>query len=234
MSDAEVATPKKRGRKPKIDMSRKTLALNGDWYKKLKEDEIGRDEAGEEFVYFKGLARLAEAAGRISEQVVYCHVDKIVKPDCRYYNLIVHVVVEVKFSDGTVWCGSADAHSGNSKKFKHHPTALAETRALGRAYRRALGIHQVTYEEISDVSEEEMTGEATSQQVKLIEKLVKKLDWKPIDAIRLVTDREMVTFAEFTREEAQVAARLLNEEVAKKTKEEKKEIKKRGRKAKSV
>jgi len=204
------------------------LALKCEWFKLLKEDEIGRDEkTGDEFPYFHGLKRLAELAGKTKERITHCNMDKIVKANPTYYNLIAQVVVEVEFDDGTSWTGAADAHLGNCKDFRNHPTALAETRALGRAYRRALNIRQASYEEISEVPEEQMTGEPSGPQIKLILKICKELDMEPIDIIKKVSKRDdVIKVEDFNLDEAEQAARILNEMRAAKNKEVKKKKKK--------
>lgn len=223
----EVKVPKKRGPKPgskrkprttvnkKLD--RKKLALSGDWYARLREEEIGHDDkSGESFVYFRGLARLAEEAGKISERIISNTLQPVKKTgkSGEYYNMIAQVVVEVVFSDGTVWCGIADAHEGNCLKYANHTSALAETRALARAYRRALNIHVVAFEETSPVDEGVTTGKPENSQLALIRKLASKHDIKLIDVIRQVTKREEVTTIEhLDYNEAQEAARYLNEKV---------------------
>lgn len=215
-------TPKKRGRKPgrkpgaKKKLNRKEMAVNNEWYARLKEEEIGHDEkSGEDFVYFRGLARLAEEAGKVSERIIDSSLESMVSSDSKYYKLISKVVVEVTFDDNTIWCGIADAHHGNCLKYANHPSALAETRALARAYRRALGIHIVAFEETSTAEEGVMTGEPTSSQVSLIRTLAKKYDIKLIDVIKRVTKRDEVTAIEHLNyDEAQEAARYLNNEVA--------------------
>jgi len=205
-------------------LNRKTLAQKNEWFKLLKEDEIGKGENGEEFPYFHGLARLAEQAGKTSERITMCKMDKILQANPSYYNLIAQVVVEVTFDDGTTWTGAADAHVGNCKHYKVHPTAMAETRALGRAYRRALGIKQVAFEEVSDVPEEEMTGEPSGAQIKLIRKFCKELDIDLIDVIKRVTTREDVTSVEHLNHgEASEALHVLNELKKDKVKTDKKQ-----------
>lgn len=228
--------PKKRGpkpgkRKPKA-MNRKQLALNGEWYKRLREDEIGRDEkSGESFVYFRGLARLVEEAGKISEKIISNSLQPIIKSDNKYYNMIAQVVVEVGFDDGTVWCGIADAHDGNCLKYANHTSALAETRALARAYRRALNIHVVAFEETSPVAEGVLTGKPENSQLSLIRKLASKYNIKLIEVIKNVTKREEVTTIEhLDYNEAQEAARFLNEVGLTVAKEERKNERKKTKK----
>lgn len=227
MTQNKPQTQKKRGRKKKIVSKRKELALNGGWFDLLTEDEKGKnEETGEEFVFFKGLARLAEEAGKIKERVVDSGMDTWHgegKDGQSIYRIITRAVVEVEFEDGTIWIGSADAHPTNCMKYKMHPTAMSETRALARAYRRALGIHIVAYEETAKEEEEGvMTGEISTAQLNLISRLCTKLGLKHIDIIKSVSDRDIVSINEFTYQEGQEAARQLNEIMAKKTKEKKK------------
>jgi len=244
--DKEVKTPKKRGpkpgskRKPRVvnkKLDRKKLALSGDWYARLREEEIGHDDkSGESFVYFRGLARLAEEAGKVSEKIISNTLQPL-KKSGEYYNMIAQVVVEVTFNDGTVWCGIADAHEGNCLKYANHTSALAETRALARAYRRALNIHVVAFEETSPVDEGVTTGKPENSQLALIRKLASKHDIKLIDVIRQVTKREEVTTIEhLDYNEAQEAARYLNEKVGleaakKERKNERKKEKEEAKKA---
>jgi len=215
------APPKKRGPKPGTKrmpkkLNRSKLSLSGEWYQRLREEELGHDEkSGEEFVYFRGLARLAEEAGKVSEKIISSTLQPLLhSKNDEYYNLIVQVVVEVTFDDGTIWCGIADAHRGNCLKYSNHPSALAETRALARAYRRALGINVVALEETSPVAEGVMTGKPENSQLSLIRRLASKYEIKLIDVIKEVTKREEVTAIEHLNyDEAQEAARYLNEKV---------------------
>jgi len=205
-----VRKKKKRGRPKKA--KRKDMAINGEWYHKLRDNEIGKDEkSGDEFPFFSGLARIADEAGKVSERVIKTEFFRIPRPDDGYA-LAAHVVVEVAFDDGTVWCGSADAHPGNCVAFIGHPTALAETRALGRAYRRALGIHKICFEEKTDGEncEHEMINQPSPQQLRLIRHMASKHDIKLIDVISNVTNREDVTALEdLTYKEAQAASRYV-------------------------
>lgn len=70
------------------------------------------------------------------------------------------VVVSVKFADGMEYDGAADVYSGNTdKKFAVHAVATAETRAEGRALRRALKLTKVlAAEELYNADTDEPTG----------------------------------------------------------------------------
>ena len=237
VSQKTTKKPKKRGPKPGSKRqpkknSRKKLALSNEWYSRLRDDEIGHDEkSGEQFVYFRGLARLAEEAGKVSERIVNNSMQPMAKLNNQYYNMVAQVVVEVTFDDGTVWCGIADAHEGNCLKYANHTSALAETRALSRAYRRALSINVVAFEETSPVDEGVTTGKPENSQLSLIRKLASKYDIKLIDVIKNVTKREEVTTVEHLNyDEAQEAARFLNEVGSKVAKEERKDERKKTKK----
>jgi len=202
---------------------RRELALNRGWFSRLKDDELGKDEeTGEEFVYFKGLSRLVEEAGKVSEEITHFHTDILTNPHNNQYNIVCQIIVKVTFNDGTSWTGAADAHIANCRKYKVHPTAMAETRALARAYRRALGIYTVSYEETASEEDEGlMTDQITGPQVKLIETQLKKNKLNLIDIISKVTDREIYKVEDLSYKEAQVLIKVLNDEIIpKKVKDE--------------
>ena len=78
--------------------------------------------------------------------------------------------------------GAADVYWGNCDKiFRNHPVAVAETRAEGRALRRALKLRKVVAaEEIADVIEDDIDGNTISKisttQINYIEVLAKRLN----------------------------------------------------------
>jgi len=87
--------------------------------------------------------------------------------------------------DGCSFYGSAEVHSNNTDApYNKYPLASAETRAIGRAVKRLLGINVITAEETSKVadltipsSDENRTeGSITSTQIKMVDSLSKKLD----------------------------------------------------------
>ena len=60
-------------------------------------------------------------------------------------------IVECRFKDGKVWegCGSANPENLGSM-VKAYQVEMAETRAIGRALRRALNIDMVSAEEVHE------------------------------------------------------------------------------------
>jgi hypothetical protein len=82
--------------------------------------------------------------------------------------------------------GAADVYWGNCDKiFRNHPVAVAETRAEGRALRRALRLRKVVAaeelaEEVEDI-DGDTVGKITNNQLNFMDVLCKRLD---INAIK--------------------------------------------------
>ncbi len=92
-----------------------------------------------------GLRRIAQ---KLLSNIVECRTDikQIPNPGNNY---TATVVVSVKFSYGSTWYGAADVSSLNCmEEYAKHPTATAESRAEGRALRKALGINVHTVDEV--------------------------------------------------------------------------------------
>lgn len=81
--------------------------------------------------------------------------------------------------------GAADVYWGNCDKiFRNHPVAVAETRAEGRALRRALRLRKVVAaEELVENMEDDPTGDnvnkLSNNQLNFIDVLCKRLDIDP-------------------------------------------------------
>jgi hypothetical protein len=90
--------------------------------------------------------------------------------------------------------GSADVYWGNCDKiYRNHPVAVAETRAEGRALRRALKLRKVVAaEEIAANVEDDVTGDnvgkISSNQISFIDVMSKRLN---IDVIKLLSSMSM-------------------------------------------
>ena len=78
--------------------------------------------------------------------------------------------------------GAADVYWGNCDKiFRNHPVAVAETRAEGRALRRALRLRKVVAaeemaSEIEDHPDMDTVNNITSNQINFMDVLAKRLD----------------------------------------------------------
>jgi len=78
--------------------------------------------------------------------------------------------------------GSADVYWGNCDKiYRNHPVAVAETRAEGRALRRALKLRKVVAAEelakdIEDHPDHDTVNKITNNQINFIDVLSKRLD----------------------------------------------------------
>ncbi|MHC5056389.1 MAG: hypothetical protein ACYTKD_16960 [Planctomycetota bacterium] len=190
-----------------------------DWQSQLESSEIGRQqEEGSsrttEFVYLKGLRRLAKLKGVVRERQFFGSAIVLKKPDGTEYPF-VQMGYEVEFKDGEVWSDVADGHTYNiNPGFTRYPTAIAASRAEARTLRKALGINMVSKEELggSDASEGEMTNEITTAQVRVIQNLMKtkKID-NLMDVLKNATTREdVVDLKELTNSEARVAIKWLN------------------------
>jgi hypothetical protein len=85
--------------------------------------------------------------------------------------------------------GSADVYWGNCDKiYRNHPVAVAETRAEGRALRRALKLRKVVAaeelaKEIEDHPDRDSVSKITNNQINYIDVLSKRLD---INVIKLL------------------------------------------------
>jgi len=90
--------------------------------------------------------------------------------------------------------GSADVYWGNCDKlFRNHPVAVAETRAEGRALRRALKLKKVVAaEEIAQSIEDDVDGvsasKISSNQINFIDVIAKRLN---INVINLLNDLDI-------------------------------------------
>lgn len=88
--------------------------------------------------------------------------------------------------------GAADVYWGNCDKvFRNHPVAVAETRAEGRALRRALRLRKVVAaEEVVDTTEDDIGADnvtkITNNQTNFIDVIAKRLDVNVLEVIKSV------------------------------------------------
>ena len=123
-----------------------------------------------------GLRRVAEAVmGPIVGGIA-----KIVQAPSPQNNMTAAVEFTIRFDNGEVWTSAADVNSNNcDPQFARFATSVAETRAEGRALRKALRLRKIiTAEEPSDsYSENHMdNGKSTPTQWNFIETLCERND----------------------------------------------------------
>lgn len=88
--------------------------------------------------------------------------------------------------------GAADVYWGNCDKiYRNHPVAVAETRAEGRALRRALKLRKVVAAEelatnIEDNLDGDSIGKISSNQISFIDQMSKRLDVNVIKLLDLM------------------------------------------------
>ena len=85
--------------------------------------------------------------------------------------------------------GSADVYWGNCDKiFRNHPVAVAETRAEGRALRRALRLKKVVAEELTENIEDHVDGQSankiSSNQINFIDVISKRLNINVLELLK--------------------------------------------------
>ena len=84
------------------------------------------------------------------------------------------VIVRIHLG-GNIYSGAADVYEFNTKApYNKHPVATAETKALGRALKKLLGLKVHTHEEMMD--DEFAYEKLQEQQVRAIENFSKKLE----------------------------------------------------------
>ena len=98
-----------------------------------------------------------------------------------------YCIYEIELDDGTVYGATADACIDNiSGNYSIYPTAIAESRAEARAYRKALLLRTASAEEIKgnekafntvleSVKEYDTEGDISAQQISIIQTKCKKL-----------------------------------------------------------
>ncbi len=126
-------------------MKMKDYDAEYDYLLDLTEEEL-KTKDGKEFVYLRGLEKLARARGVISKTTSIHSTPTAENP-------IAVVSVQYCFKDGAIWEAAADCTAKSAKEgFGKYLTAMAESRAKARALRDAFGIALCSVEEIGTPS----------------------------------------------------------------------------------
>jgi len=123
-----------------------------------------------------GLRRVAELLlGTIIHQDSF--VEQLPQTCNNFTAVVKHIV---QFKNGSSFSSLADAHGKNTDRpYDRYLTAVAETRAEGRALRRALGLKKPVADELSDVAdieEDDDNSLITDLQIKTITRICKSND----------------------------------------------------------
>jgi len=147
-----------------------------------------------------GLRRILETALNV---VVLSSVTTVVQsptPENEKRATVVHNItymprgmVNYDLSYSKLVSGAADVYWGNCDKvYRNHPVAVAETRAEGRALRRALKLHKVVAaeelsENIDDDVDQTSVNKISSNQINFIDVMAQRLN---IDVKKLFTQEK--------------------------------------------
>ena len=128
---------------------------------------ISRNNSTKEYITHAGLLHLAAEKG-----IVQNIESTIIQTPSQENDNLAVVVSKVTLNDGRTYTGIGDCDDKNcSKNIAPHKMRMAETRAEGRALRKALGITLLMAEEMASLVEVEEP--ITQAQVNLIGKLMK-------------------------------------------------------------
>ncbi len=180
-----------------------------DYLKELTDDELWKGE----YPLLRGLQRLAHERGI---KAIISDVRMVPSKESR----IAAVTVTVEFKDGTIFSGSADAkYSAHTDPFRDHLTALADSKAEARAYRRAFNISKASKEECGEIpagGDPDNTPIADSQ-IEGIKNMANQRKLTVVEAVKLVGIEKEIE--DLTGKEARDVIRALNKYKPKRKKE---------------
>jgi hypothetical protein len=138
---------------------------------------------------------------RIFEEALNCilisstsNVTQSPEPGNEKRATVVHSITYLANEQHITIDGAADVYWGNCDKiYRNHPVAVAETRAEGRALRRALKLRKVVAaEELSKDIEDDINGhninKINNNQINFIDVISKRLD---IDVVKLLNSMDI-------------------------------------------
>lgn len=137
-----------------------------------------------------GLRRIFEIAMKCRVVAACSNVEQVPEPNNEKRATVVHVITYI-LNDGpsdrpdlntVTVSGAADVYWGNCDKiYRNHPVAVAETRAEGRALRRALKLRKVVAaeelsKEIEDHPDQDSVSKITNNQINFIDVMSQRLN----------------------------------------------------------
>lgn len=169
-----------------------------------------------------GLRRIFEIAMECTVISSTSNVIQSPSPDNEKRATVVHTLVYFKKNDADIpelntvtVDGSADVYWGNCDKvYRNHPVAVAETRAEGRALRRALRLRKVVAAEelskdIEDNPDINTVNKISNNQINFIDVMAQRLN---INVSKLLADNQLESNNIYTisHEDAVNVIRLLS------------------------
>lgn len=179
----------------------KPFDINHNYVEDLKKNEI-YEKDGDQFVYLRGLKRLAAERGikRTSSKVV--QAPAVEHP-------VAVVTYGYEFEDGVYYEASADAHQKNTKpEMAIYLTAIAESRAAARALRDAFNISLCSVEEIGSVESRD-NDPIDDMQVQGIKVLAKRKGLNSSEILGLIGKND-VSLEDLTKAEGREIMKKLN------------------------
>lgn len=169
----------------------------------LKKNEV-YEKDGDQFVYLRGLIRLAHERG-ITE------TSSQVRQSPAAEHPVAVVTYGYTFRDGAHFEASADAHQKNTNKgMDIYLTAIAEARAKARALRDAFNISLCSVEEIGSVESRD-NEPIDSSQIQGIKMLMKRKGLSVTDTMALIDNTEAQELSDLTKTDGRLLMKKLNE-----------------------
>jgi len=169
----------------------------------LKKNEV-YEKDGDQFVYLRGLIRLAHERG-IKETISQ------VRQSPAAEHPVAVVTYGYTFMDGAHFEASADAHQKNTNKgMDIYLTAIAEARAKARALRDAFNISLCSVEEIGSVESRD-NEPIDSSQIQGIKMLMKRKGLSVVDTMALIDNTEAQELSDLTKTDGRLLMKKLNE-----------------------
>jgi len=170
-----------------------------------------------------GLRRIFESALNCSVISATSDVVQAPSPDNEKRATVVHTIQYVLKNPEPVddsikyrsVSGAADVYWGNCDKvYRNHPVAVAETRAEGRALRRALKLRKVVAAEeiakdIEDHPDENSVSKITNNQINFIDVIAKRLNINVVELLK-INNLESANIYTLSHEDAVTIIRLLS------------------------